>query len=409
MSKNRVIYQSQAIYAGPNKSSGLYIDENAGANVPTQLSRVQSANYNFEITRQDVNQFGNLAAIDRVILDQPTVGLDTSWYVCSLFNEDIVGFKVNQDTFMDDALFNTCIGDMLDRTSDERNYYIRVVKEGSDAAGFESVPNTDAQKLLDNETIGIGNGFLSSYSVEAAVGGFPTATVAVEGLNIVFYDGITGLSPFVTAADGSKNSEKLFALPAAVDSPGSSTKVLKPGDISFELPDTEIGAVASDLKVQSFNINLDLGREPLQKLGSRFAYAREIAFPVTITCSVDALVGDLDTGNLADVIESNTDHTLVFKLNKPRVVAGVSHDQHIAYVLKKAKLDSMDFSNTIGDNKSVSMNFSCQVGSSEQDDVGMFMSGVTTDDSALHPGYDHGHQHHHITPTYTYTVTSTPE
>jgi hypothetical protein len=392
MSKNRVIYQSQAVYAGHDMDSTNdphdYVSESGSSNRPTQLQRIQNANYNFEITRQDVNQFGNLAAITRTILDQPTVGLDMSWYLCNFHNEAAMGFLVNgTNEAYDASTFDTAIGSFLDRTKDERNYYIRVVKEGSDAAGFttnlaggSSPEEPGDSNDQNNEVIGIGNGFLSSYSLEAAVGGFPTANATVEGLNIAFYSGITGFSPHVNAANGAKNTSKVFELGSGVTNPGGLAGVLKPGDIEFSLPDLSIGPDTTDVKVQSFNVSLDLGREPLQKLGSRYAYAREIAFPVTVTCAVDALVGDLDVGNLSDIIDddenSTAEHTLIFKMNKPD--SGGNAVNHIAVVLKKAKLDSMDFSNTIGDNKSVSMNFSLQVGSKEQDDVGMFLSGKTT-------------------------------
>ena len=116
MPRTRVIYQNEALYVGPSPAtSGHYkfITGNNAPNVPTQklsqldplsvrtvnsgnttasaslaqmtsglaanitnLDRIQSINYNFNITRKDVNQFGNLAAIDRVIIDQPTVSLD---------------------------------------------------------------------------------------------------------------------------------------------------------------------------------------------------------------------------------------------------------------------------------------------------------------------------------------------
>ena len=384
MGKNRVIYQSQAVYAGPDQYNKLWIHETGasadpanGFSPPVQLQRIQNANYNFELTRQDVNQFGNLAAIDRIILDQPTVGFDTSWYVCSLFNENTVGFKVTAAG----AALQSCISSMLDRTADQRNYYVRVVAEGQDAADYTDTTSAN------NEVIGIGNGFLSNYTVEAAVGGFPTASLTVEGLNIAFYNGTTGFCPWVDSENGKKNQSiatnaspqvggRQFSLPEAEktsqSSNANSAKVIKPGDIEFTMPSTSIGPDEDDLKVQSFNITLDLGREPLQKLGSRYAYAREIAFPVTVSCSLDALVGDMDTGDLSDTITANSDHELAFKLN-----AG-DGSQHIAYVMKKAKLDSMDFTNTIGDNKSVSLNFSCQIGAATDTTVGLFMSGVST-------------------------------
>jgi hypothetical protein len=60
----------------------------------TNLDRIQSINYNFNITRKDVNQFGALAAIDRVIIDQPTVSLDFSYFQNSFANEKELGFDV---------------------------------------------------------------------------------------------------------------------------------------------------------------------------------------------------------------------------------------------------------------------------------------------------------------------------
>jgi hypothetical protein len=134
MPRTRVIYQNEALYVGPSPAtSGHYkfITGNNAPNVPTQrlsqldplsvltvnsgnttatlplavmtsglapnlanLDRIQSINYNFNIARKDVNQFGNLAAIDRVIVDQPTVSLDFSYLQNSFNNEEELGFDV---------------------------------------------------------------------------------------------------------------------------------------------------------------------------------------------------------------------------------------------------------------------------------------------------------------------------
>ena len=108
MPRNRIIYQSEALYAGPSPATGYHLlsgttpKPEAEPAVGTwtsrvrQLQRVQTANYSFNITRQDVNQFGELAAIDRVILESPTVSLDTSYILGSLENEDILGFAVTK-------------------------------------------------------------------------------------------------------------------------------------------------------------------------------------------------------------------------------------------------------------------------------------------------------------------------
>ena len=134
MPRTRVIYQNEALYVGPSPAtSGHYkfVTGNNAVDVPTQklsqldplsvrtvnsgsttaplslvqmtggllpnltnLDRIQSINYNFNISRKDVNQFGNLAAIDRVIIDQPTVSLDFSYLQNSFANEKELGFDV---------------------------------------------------------------------------------------------------------------------------------------------------------------------------------------------------------------------------------------------------------------------------------------------------------------------------
>ena len=134
MPRTRVIYQNEALYVGPSPAtSGHYkfVTGNNAVDVPTQklsqldplsartvnsgsttvtlplvvmtsgllpnltnLDRIQSINYNFNISRKDVNQFGNLAAIDKVIIDQPTVSLDFSYLQNSFNNEKELGFDV---------------------------------------------------------------------------------------------------------------------------------------------------------------------------------------------------------------------------------------------------------------------------------------------------------------------------
>ncbi len=361
MARNRIIYQSQAVYAGPDKNAdGTFVN----SETPSQLKRIQSANYSFDIARQDVNQYGDLAAIDRVILESPTVSLDFSWYLCSFHNEDLLGFKVSAAG----ASLTSCLGDVLGGTADERNYYVRIVPNGTDASSYNAA--TDGSKVF-----GIGNGFMSSYSSEASVGGLPTCSLNVEALNLAILTGKEGLCPHVNASNGQANSVNTFSLPVATPGTGEGlVTALKPGDITLSLPDL-MGPDQADAKVQSYNLSFDLAREPLSKLGSKFAFAREITFPVTVSLSVDLLVGDLKEGNLATLVSSDASiDSIAIKLNKS--VNNVSND-HIAYVLKGAKLDGQSYSSSLGDNETATLNFSAQIGSTAQTNVGLFMSGVT--------------------------------
>ena len=373
MARNRVIYQSKAVYAGPDKNASNAFIQETGDNQPFQLKRVQSANYGFDIARTDVNQFGELASIDRVILESPTVNFDSSWYMCNFYNEDKIGLLVNSSVEHDAGTFYGVLGDVLTSNAGERNYYVRVTEDGSDmsAVATGAIDTTNGNK---SNVIGIGNGFLSNWSCEGSVGGFPTANMSVEGLNIAFVTGATtGHTPAVNPTDGSKEGTLQYHLSGYVadGESASSLTVLKPGDITFTLPSDQGGAQLSDAKIQSFNCSVDLSREPLQKLGSRFAFSREIQFPITASMSIDANVGDLASGNLADIIDNNNDQEVRVHLNNGAAA-------HMAVVMKKAKLDSQSFSQGIGDNETVTLNWSAQIGSKTDTTNGLFLSGDKT-------------------------------
>lgn len=350
MPRKRVIYQSEALFVGAT-----------GASSPTQLQRVQSANYSFDITRQDVNQYGQLAAIDRVIVEQPTVSLDFSYYAGSGENESRLGFVLGST--------KGALADILSGGLDQRNYYIYVSPEGTDA-------NIDALSTANGRVIGIGNAGLTSYSIEAAVGGFPTVTVNAEGLNMRFYNTTTGFVPAVDPEFGTANSTNTFAIPTP--STGVGFTALRPGDITLSV--SGIGVNASDLKIQSFTLSTDIGRDPIQKLGSKFAFSREITFPVTVTASIEAIIGDIggtDTlGNaLTDIVcnDSNS-YDLTFNLGQPSADCNSTYTPHaLRYTLKGAKLDSQEISSAIGDNKSVTLGFSAQIGGPSDTNKGLFI------------------------------------
>ena len=374
--KNRVIYQSQAVYAGRDKNAagdtGWQSESGSVSARPKQLKRVQSANYGFDIARTDVNQFGELAAIDRIILESPTVNFDSSWYMCNFYNEDVIGLTINSGVESSSANFSGLLTDILTNGADERNYYVRVGKDGDDMKDVIT-GGGDTDNAGDNAVIGIGNAFLSNWTCEAAVGGFPTASITVEALNIKFdrnADGsATGTIPGINAANGSA-LDKVYRLSGYMSSGESTnlTTVIKPGDVTFTLPNTQGGADYANMHIQSFNCSVDLAREPINKLGSRFAFARVISFPITASLSVDAIMSESSAGNLVDIVDNYTNQEIIVHMKS-------GSDPHMNIVMKKAKLDSQSFSQGIGDNETVTLNWSAQIGSSGATDVGLFLSG----------------------------------
>ena len=407
MARNRVIYQSEALFVG--QKTGV-TDAHTSAGDIKQLHRVQSANYAFSVARTDVNQFGELAAIDRVVLDTPTVSLDYSYLLSNMSNEENMGFFVNAKEVGTSNLVSALSG-ILNKTEDERNYFIQTSREGEDAVGDttrddDSLTGIGAQA----DTIGIGNGFITSYSSEASVGGFPTVSVAVEGMNMLFATGTQNVpNPGINRINGSASTTKASLPTVSGDFKASSEQsgilsisTLRPGDITIKIAEhstdgtfgsddydlggaklpTAAGDATESANIQSYNISFDLGRTPIQRLGNRFAFAREVDFPVNVSLSVDAIMTDLTTGNLNDLVDCEKAYDVLIQL---KGITGSACDtvkgDVASYILKNLKPDSQSYSSSIGDNKTVTLDFSTQIGGPRDTNAGVFFAGVTNSQS----------------------------
>lgn len=365
--RKRIIYQSEAVYVGPTPSTGLHIHPSGleSGNYVNQLDRVQSVSYGFSTQRQDVNQLGMLAPIDRIITQAPTVNLDLTYLLTNGKNEQNLGFLINGVT--------SAISGMLNGTSDEKNYFVLTAAEGADAIG-----NTDR---ANHEVIAVGNGFMSNYSLEAAVGGLPTVSVSIEGLNVTFEENSSGNNiPAVNPENGLPITGVTYVLPLGTPGTGDQPTALRHGDISLVLA-TPFGAKLpgefseGTAHIQNISFQVPLSREPLERIGSKFAFSREITFPVTVTLNVTANLADLKTGNLADVLCNDQEYDLSATFREPSCTAELG-DIAFIVTLKNAKLDSQNFSSSIGQNKSVDLSFSAQLSGPEDLENGLFMSGA---------------------------------
>ena len=146
MARKRIIYQSEALYAGAT-----------GTVTPQQLYRVQDVSHNVEVARQDVNEFGKLAALSREVIEPPTVGLDFSYYVVGGVNE-ASGIGLTVQGLGGTTAETSCVSGIMAENSSvaEKNYYILTVPEGQDASDTDT-PYTAAEYGTFG-VIGIGNG-----------------------------------------------------------------------------------------------------------------------------------------------------------------------------------------------------------------------------------------------------------
>jgi len=390
MSRNRVIYQSE----------GLYVSENAsvtGASGHEQLNRVQSANYSFTINRQDVNQFGDLARIDSLVLDPPTVSLDFSYYLTDGFNERSLGFFVettgsgmNRGGAGSPASQGNFASGHLTSSSGV-NFFITTSPDGEDL-NKPGINGSGVALGSSDTVIGVGNCYASDYSVELAVGSLPTVNVTVEGANMnsATIDANGDISnPAINQESGTVLTDKVRLPNPTLDGGITGTvgaapiTALRPGDVTLDLSNIDgVSLVKLDgtegAHIQSASISLPLSRSPIARLGSKFPFAREVDFPVTATMSVSAIVANTQAANLADLLTSGVQEASVTVKD-----GSTDNTPAVKYTMKGLKVDSQSFSSSIGSNKTVDITFSTQIGGPNDTLNGVFMSGVNGENAVF--------------------------
>ena len=423
MARNRVIYQSQALFIAPSSTgvqvsgadtagTGLtnspFTPGNTGAlasgiSLLKKMDRIQNCNFNFTINRQDINEFGKLARIDSIVMEAPTVGLDFSYYVTDGYNERLMGFNITGVTDTNIVNGAQAISGLLSDLQGN-NYYILTVDEGEDVVGGTLTPNSTI--------VGIGNGFISEYSFEASVGAIPTASITVEAFNIKSDSAetvtivTTGNAPAtsvvgadITSITGNSPAINLFATPAAkftsigsaykldysrafsgaignnagVNFTGfttgaSSVSALRPGDIVLALGSSVGLTNLTDAHIQSFSFTLPLSRTILQRLGNTFGFARVVDVPINMDVTISAIVSELKDQNLFDALTSGTQNLSITLKNSASA-------NKIVYEIRGALLSSETYSENLGDNQTVDLTYSVQIGGANDTTAGLFMSG----------------------------------
>jgi hypothetical protein len=403
MARNRVIYQSQALFIAPT-STGAQVAKDgstvgaygpttnaellAGSGLLKKLDRVQSCNFNFTINRQDINEFGKLARLDSIVMESPTVGLDFSYYVTDGLNERLLGFNITGGANDTSTVLNAQSVSGLLADLEGNNYYILTVQEGEDVVGTAS----STPPANTNTIVGIGNGFISEYSFEASVGAIPTASVTVEGFNIKADAGvgstvgaITGTSPAIdiTSSPATKLTSlaTAYGLSGAFTTGSSQVTALRPGDIVLSLPSTSDGFSdingAGSAHIQSFSFTLPLSRTVLQRLGNTFGFARVVDVPINVDITINAIVSELSTKNIFDNLCSAD------KRNMQIMLKDCNNTNRLWFGISGAIFQSETYSENLGDNQTVDLTYTVQIGGANDIENGIFMSGSFTADSIV--------------------------
>lgn len=358
--RNRVLYQSLAVHVSPSPSTGyLFSSGNSGINNIQTLERVQSVTDSFTVNRINVTELGQLAILGKLIVSPPTVPMEMTWLVADLSNERKVGLYVSGDLGV--------MTNLLNKTQDDKNYFIEVAPEGVDAVGYTG----------QSQVKYVTNGYIGSWSTEGAVGGLPSTTMSIVGFNWAAATG--SINQQLNAIDIFNNlltTGVNFTIPVATSGIANTIMAVRPSEITATIG-SGIGLNMQDVKLQRYNLSFNLNRQDLNKLGSFFPYSKEVQFPVDVTCSITAYWGDLTTGSLANLVCNDQEYTVQINLRQPTCIGQPAGIVAAQYTLLGAKLDSQSFSDSISDVAStVTLNFTSSLGSATDTVHNLYLSGI---------------------------------
>lgn len=354
--RNSTLYGTLGLFTGPFPSTGYHFSSgNSGVNFVTQLQRVQSVTPDVTVNLTDVFQLGDTAEVDRVATEPASVSLTFDWLVADVSNEKKIGLYISGD--------QSAIRDLANGTNDDRNFFIAVAPEGVDTNGWTG----------NSRVIQLTNSYLTSYSVEGAVGSFVTATANYECFNYASNTGSKNVPVKAIDPTGGQVIQGVnFTIPVGVSGITPTVSVIRPESITVDIGGAGFGVTG--LKIQSFNFGFETARTNQNALGSFYPYAKIISFPQVANASVTAFIGDITEFNLKDILCNNPNYDININLYDPSCEGYGA--LAVKYTLKKAKIDSQSLADlTVGNtNSSVTLNFSTKV-STSQTDRGAFISG----------------------------------
>jgi len=322
MARDRIIYQSESVAVDGVTCIG-----------------VQSCSYGLDVTREDVLQFGDLGAVDRIVLEAPVANMEVSMYVNGLAGNklgNLVGKGVS--------------GTPIDC----------VVSLGGAGADFETGATVSNVKIT--------SGSLTSLSAEASVGSIPTLTLGFEGTDLQYFNG-TG--------DGTVSGA--FA-------PATDINVATQSGIVVKMDQVTGSFTGHYVHPQSASVSFDLGVEGLQEMSyqitagssakivnsqNKYQYARVPSYPATATMELEAFAVDRGMSmTLADVQQKASENPttstsgadLGGKCNVGLDIGGTT------FTLVNSTLDSVSFSSSIGDTAATcNATFSVSIGGPNSD------------------------------------------
>jgi len=376
--RNTVKYNTLGIVVS---DSPAYSPKTTGLN---QLSRIQSADFNIDIQRENIKSFNSCDFLDRKIVKAPEVSFSCSYLLTDGRNEKLLGLNI---AHKGGAMpFATCLSGL----SGDINAFVGVAQDHS---SFNFI--TGGGSLQGIDFIGFGNCFLTDYSINAQVGAFATANASFAASNVRY--SCYGDHTYNTEAMGIPNPSvnrtgsgeylNVSGFNYTGDGYSPAMGAITPGGITLELENlrmiggpslsgnSDCNNIPISLNAQSVSISLPVDRVDLKGLGSAHIYNRRIKFPIMGSLNTSILANEFNTGILNDILCSEIDQAITLNIDNSQCLPNKCIPQKtgaMKFKINNARLDSYSLSTDIGGNALADLTYSFSDGSRYK---GLFMSG----------------------------------
>lgn len=359
-SRNRVMYAGTTVlvsnYPSWSGQTGLYDLK--------LLSRVQSSSISVTTPVTRTAQIGSAEYAYDTYIKYPQVGVKLNYCITDNSNELVMGLVADGTV----GAFH----DMLSPARD-RNLFFVLSDTDFEEAGYMT-------NFIGKNVLGVGNAFLTNYSIKASVGSVPTADVSFDCLNLTFqnYNGSEANGsavPSINLLSGSRAtgtyalSSQNFIPSNYLTNQSYKATALRPGDIVMELDQPVFGGIrysgAAPATINSFEIDVPIERKDLVGFGSNYPYDKKIMFPSLGKVSFNGTFDVPVSGSFENMFNYANKYNLAFNLRRTDGTTGLKIQ------IKEATVESQSFDLAVGNNMTFQSQFSFKV----FDDGGLVLNG----------------------------------
>jgi len=376
--RNVIRYSSAGLFLADSVVDSNKEDDVAKTEVKF-FNKLQSFQFSVDTNRENIKQIGTDHYIARTMVRHGSINVSFDYLLTDGYEENLLGLNIlgpDMKYDQDGEVYNLNIqdsGTIYNNLKENKSLFFVLGDEGHDLTEYDK----RELGLEGTNVLGIGNGYISSYSFSASVGDLAKASVSFTASDFnydcmdagggFYWERITeffgnllvqkdqGDVDFLLLQDGSEiqldkelEYQKIGAIRnpsldlinkgAPLDKVGfpaltfrpklykSAVTAIPPHGINLKIKNLNIGGPTlnaesasdscfeSSANIQSFDVNIPFEREDLEGFESMHMYGSKLKYPQLGTLSMSLLSSTFESGRFIDIFCGDTEYEIEIEL-----------------------------------------------------------------------------------------------